>query len=468
MKRLLLGVLLSLSPFTIARADRVADGLEHFQGGRFSEAHDILSTVETTHPQYLEAKFFDLQALFESGHKHFRRQIELQKRNGVFDGFSPERRENLDFEYALSAYRQHAYTSANDSAQDFLTTYPQTTNKPQAREIILLSRFEMGRKNLWEAKSLKAPEQAELKAKEWNEAIDDLEWFLTERASLALITTGPLELVDAAGMQEKVWLARMFTGEEEALLEELPQLSSGEQERFRLLRAKARFDYLPTERPKNFEVLMEFIETHPQSEQLSQMKLLAAITAFREGAALAEQSDAAVQERDFDVASEAKDGSNHYLERYQSLCNGGLLNAHADLHRSDIEDLQEDLLKSHHLMREYQEQVTRAREFATLHPSGSRAWAVAKLYEGIGLAHLGSESDEAAAAALDAILEGNVEDKKVSEHIPTIAAHWRILLAAREGDFQKVRELARLIRDSMPDGPKRTETLSRLEHYLSD
>jgi hypothetical protein len=133
---------------------------------------------------------------------------------------------------------------------------------------------------------------------------------------------------------------------------------------------------------------------------------------------------------------------------------------------ADLLDVDVDLFETYELTRGYAELAGVADALAAQYDTGSKLWANALNARAIGKA-MKPEPDLAGAAAdLDQVLAANIEHADLQNHIPTRAAYWRAYVAEAEQDTATLRNVARMIRDDMPDNPYRNQAISRYKEVL--
>lgn len=94
-------------------------------------------------------------------------------------------------------------------------------------------------------------------------------------------------------------------------------------------------------------------------------------------------------------------------------------------------------------------------------PARSLLWAKGNVFLGVARLNLNPAEADGAAAAFDAVIQANVEDPNVKEHIPTAALYWRAVVAQqrKHDDSQFHRAIEGL--KAMPEGPLKKAAQAR-------
>jgi hypothetical protein len=137
-----------------------------------------------------------------------------------------------------------------------------------------------------------------------------------------------------------------------------------------------------------------------------------------------------------------------------------------DLPANDLLDVEQDLFASYELARDFAEMVEVADAIAAEKAAGTKGWANALNARAIGKAMRSEPDLPGAAADLDQVLAAGIEDPDLQNHIPTRAAYWRAYVAEAAQDTATLRNVARMIRDDMPDNPFRVQAMERYAQEL--
>lgn len=110
---------------------------------------------------------------------------------------------------------------------------------------------------------------------------------------------------------------------------------------------------------------------------------------------------------------------------------------------------------------DYPKMAEAARKMAASAPQKSLAWATGTFWLGVAKAQANPPERDAAAMAFDQVINANVQDPNVEEHLPTNALYWRAMLAQTRKEGATLKLLIKKI-GAMPEGPVKKSALARL------
>jgi hypothetical protein len=403
-------------------------------------ARELLAMIPVEDPEYLPAKFYDALAL-DLANEQLRFLNAVAKLPGDTTGVPGPVLAELDARHirALLFYRK--FDELLPKARVFAQLHPDSPHQAQVNECLLAALFDHGMKKTEEACRSKSEE---IFAKRWPEGKASLEEFL----ALAAGYSHPNYLaLPRRNLATDIWVARLTLGGENVVLAEVPATDAATREKVSLLRVQL---YQKLQREKleqNISLISDFLREFPESKHRRRLEFDLATLNFRQGERLAKQAEVDEKAGNSTQAEASRNQARKYFEVQRTL-HTTEPDKESGIERSDILDMQADLLYSYFLEKNYAEVSDRAGEMVANGSPGDIPWIIGMVYHGIVMLHESPPKAERAIEVLEAVMALDFKDKPEHDYYILLATKWRIYVARITDDHAKARELTLWVQDS--------------------
>lgn len=145
------------------------------------------------------------------------------------------------------------------------------------------------------------------------------------------------------------------------------------------------------------------------------------------------------------------------LQVFRSAAAKTLASGDADSTRT--RELRAMAVQACYLERDYAALAREALRLSGQYVKPSRLWALGRFWEGVAKASQAPADLSAAAAAFDELLQAQVNDPDLDDHLPSKAVLWRLRLARQQNDPAALARTMQIAREQLPDGPIKLEIL---------
>lgn len=204
-------------------------------------------------------------------------------------------------------------------------------------------------------------------------------------------------------------------------------------------------------RPEESGKLLEsFIAENPSFTQLP-------LARHRSGRFLMQAADRKKMEGKDEQARELSERAKSQLSELNRVLSEQIK---GDPQKAGALNVRNMILHSYEYQHDYAGLAREAEKLATEFHAPSKLWAAGMVWLGIARASGRPADLQGAAKALDAVLEANVQDENLEDHVPTKAAYWRASIAYTQNDKSGLQAALGKLRQ-MPEGPVKAVALKR-------
>lgn len=237
--------------------------------------------------------------------------------------------------------------------------------------------------------------------------------------------SGQYTALPKRSLRQDIWRARVIRGEEKMAMEEIAAADAARREEFHLLCALLCPEIHIDRADENLQRMNDFIKSYPASPQRPRVELDMGSVALREGERLTQKGDPSAAARYFDLAR----------ERFRSVVadKEGVITA------ADVEESWEGMLRTYHWQRDDTNLMDWTERMISMTKPGDKRWRQAKLFQATVLDRQNKLSE--AGAVLDELVAYGFTGHPSHDGRTAAAVKWRIHVARRTGDEEKIRQL---------------------------
>jgi hypothetical protein len=430
------------------------------QDGKPQEAREVLAQIGQNDADYAAARCYDLLCLHA-----------LKDYRGVVSNFnstvvasaavSTEVRERLNFSQVDALYQLKQHEAVLPVAKSFIEGHPASARSAIVREYRMASLLEFGLKQTVHASQLKEEQKFQQK---WASARSKLEEFLGLAQSYP--ATNYLNL-EKRSLRDDIWTARLTLGQEREVLEEAKKGDPATLERASLLRVQLYQKLRPEDVDRNLQIMGDFLRQYPESKAVKRIQFDAAGLSYQRGKELILAADVADAGGDAAAAREKRNQARQHFETMRGLQAVTVEDEEAGIGAPDVRDLQEDLLCSYALEKNYNTVLSLASEMITGSELSELKWIMGKEYYGIVLANQDPPQTAQAIAIFDELLKLGFTGKPENDRLMATVARWRVTLALRQSDLEGARKVIRQVQDGPCAKNFKKEFLNDYAVYVS-
>jgi hypothetical protein len=409
------------------------------QQGKPQAARDVIATIDVLDANYALGRCFDLLCLHAL--KDYRGVVTNAGSVVVASAnLTPVLRENLSFAHADALFQLKQHESVLPKLQAFCRDHPASSRVALVREYELASLFEFGMKQTGHASRL--TDAAAYQAK-WTAASSKLQEFLR----LAAQQGTNYAFLSKRSLNEDVWTARLTLGEEQAVMDEARKADAATLEKISFLRVKLYQRLQPEQVDRNLQLMGDFLRQFPDAQGAKRVRFDAAGLSFQRGKELILAADAADTTGDAATAREKRNLARQHFGTMRALQAVTVEDTEAGIGAPDIRDLQEDLLCSYALEKNYNTVLSLASDLIAGSAPGELKWIMGKEYYGIVLANQDPPQTAQAISIFDDLLKLGFTGKPEHDRLMITVARWRVTLALRQSDLAGARQVIRQVQD---------------------
>ena len=412
----------------------LAVGIALLADGRPQEAKEVIAAIDKDAPDYKVARCYYALCLYELN-DDLRFLKEVEKSAVKEANVGPKIREDLEFKEIDTLFRYKGYERLLSRIHVFWSESPNSSRLATVIEYQMASLFEQGMKKAEEASIIGDSDRFD---RRWAETRTNLQEFL---ALASAFGGSNYTVLPQRTLREDIWMARMTLGEEEAALEEVPILDTASREKFSLLRIRLYYTMQPEQTDRNLQMMKQFIEEFPLSKGRQRVEFDMASIGFHRGEAICMEAAATEEAGDVEAAAELRAAAHRYFKPARLLQRRVVSDQESGLKASDIRDLREDLLCSYYWEKDFANLAAETSSLKESSTPGDLDWILARTFEGITLLQVSLAATDAAAEIFDEVMEINFNGKPDHDRLVSVATLWRVSIALRVGDLEKVREI---------------------------
>jgi hypothetical protein len=456
----LFAVALACGLAATARAGTMDDAVALYNAGKYQQARELCITVAKQASDYPLAEYYNALCLYElKDYKKFLRKVESVETNKL--AIDAKQKEHLASKYIDAAYRARRFDLVLPRIEAFWKDYPGSPHTGELLEYKIAALFEWGQKKAYEAGILKDEAQAQ---KRRDEAKASLQGFL---AQALLLEDDRYRIVDNRNLEQDIFAARVMLGDEQAAVAELPLLGAEDQEKYSRLRIALHNRNSAGDIGNNIQMMEDFIWRFPNSISIPRMRFDLASLNFQRGADLCDAAAQLENSGDQQAAAQKLAGAKPSFARMRQLYDKIDVDETNGIKRSDFLDLQKDFLLSFVLEENFDGLFQATNAMIAKYPAGDLSWAVAKLYEGIGLMKQIPPNLGKAAAAFDAVMSIGLCNQVEHDKLYVRAVYWRFFMAHADGDNARADALLRSVLNGNCEKGIKERMRSDLAKYIN-
>jgi hypothetical protein len=403
--------------------------------GRPEAAQILLALIGPSDSNHALARGYEALCLSRTDRLKFLEAVQSSKWQTI--DLPPHLAEELDYNVIDSLFFYRKFDEILLRTREFSDRHRDSPNLAAVAEYQMATLYERGMKKIYEGCAARD-------ASAFHKRYEDGRTNLVDFLSLAIsLSQSDYRFFPKRSLKEEIWAAQIALGNEKELQSGIPH---ADRERAEFINLNVQLKLQPRATGENLRRMTNFLNDFPNSKHVQRVRYSMADVALGTGERLAYEAEAAQRTGDTESADAKRVEAVPYLDLARELFSGVVLDPKAGIAESDVQESRAAILRVFFAKEDWASLSDWADHLVTDSKPGEKAWILAKLYDGAGLARQGKMSE--AASQLDAVLAtGFTNNPSYDGHVVS-AAGWRIRVARETDDEATQRRVVQLVESS--------------------